>query len=230
MKYVSWPEVVSHFRGKSVAVVGSAPSVLDNEPGFVDSHDVVVRVNNHRCGANQGYRTDVHYAFYGNSVKKTPEELKREGVYLCVNKCPNGKPIKSAWHEAHRKTHGIDFRYIYKMRKDWWFCDTYVPTSEQFRSKVKLLDGHIPTTGFAAILDVVSCGPETVYLTGFDFFRSRIHNVNEPWRPGDPNDPIGHVPELELGWLSRNGGKLVSFDKKLKEMVMEHRARLTEIA
>jgi hypothetical protein len=36
------------FSGKRVAIVGSGPGCLDNDPGFVDSHDVVVRVNNYK--------------------------------------------------------------------------------------------------------------------------------------------------------------------------------------
>ncbi len=69
-----------------------------------------------------------------------------------------------------------------------------------------LLGGHIPSTGFAAVLDVLACKPSTVYLTGFDFFESGTHNVNEPWRPGDPRDPIGHRPEVERDWLYANVG------------------------
>jgi hypothetical protein len=55
-------------------------------------------------------------------------------------------------------------------------------------------------------------------MTGFDFFASRIHNVSESWRPGNPDDPIGHAPERERAWLShhRDG---ITFDKKLTEIM-----------
>lgn len=222
MRFVTFAEVARQFAGKSVAIVGSGPAVLGNEPGFVDSHDLVVRVNNYRCGQKQGTRADVHYAFYGSSIRKTAAELQADGVKLCICKCPDAKPIESAWHEQHSKQNGIDFRYIYRARADWWFCDTYVPTVDGFITKFRMLDGHIPTTGFSAILDVLACEPARVYLTGFDFFRSGVHNVNDRWVPGDPADPIGHRPELEAQWLGENARRYpLSFDRKLKYIVRE---------
>ena len=207
MRFVELCEVVERFRGKSVAIVGSGPGSLDNEPGFVDSHDVVVRANNYRTGPAQGLRTDVHYSFYGGSIRKTPAELRRDGVTLCMNKCPNSKPIACDWHERTGRQNGIDFTYIYQLRKDFWFCDTFVPDDAHFLRTFDLLDRHIPSTGFAAILDVLACKPREVLLTGFDFFRSGLHNVTDKWRPGDPADPIGHKPELEMAWLRKNVGR-----------------------
>lgn len=96
---------------------------------------------------------------------------------------------------------GIDFRRIYERRKKFWFCDTYVPPVEDFLCHFRLLGNHIPTTGFSAILDVLSYAPSSVYLTGFDFFRSRIHNINEVWKQKNCDDPIRHVPEREAAWL-----------------------------
>lgn len=222
MRFVTFEQAAAYLRGKTVAIVGSAPSVLDNRPGFVDSHDVVVRVNNYKTGIAQGKRCDVHYSFYGNSIRKTREELQRDGVRLCMCKCPDAKPLQSDWHEKHFKQAGIDFRYIYSMRggSGFWFCDTYVPDAVSFMAKFDLLRRHIPTTGFAAILDVLACEPRAAYLTGFDFFASGIHNIDEKWRPGDPEDPIGHKPALEMRWLRENRARHpVTFDAELERMV-----------
>jgi hypothetical protein len=219
-RFITFEEVAETFRGKTVAIVGSAPSVLDNKPLFIASHEVIVRANNHKCGPAQGFRTDVHFSFYGSSIRKSADELEREGVKLCMAKCPNAKPIECDWHEAHGKQLGIDFRYIYEKRKDWWFTDTFVPTVEHFLKSFELLGRHIPSTGFAAILDVLACEPKSCYLTGFDFFASGVHNVDEPWRAGDPADPIGHRPELELAWLRENAYRYpLTFDKRLTELL-----------
>lgn len=218
MRFVSWSEVVERFRGKSVAIVGSGPSSLDNTPGTVDAHDVVVRVNSYRPGNEQGYRCDAHYSFYGSSIAKTDDQLKFDGVTLCICKCPNSKPIESDWHQRMNKMNGVDFRYIYALRKDWWFCDTFVPDDAQFMEKVALLQGHIPTTGFAAILDVLACEPSKIFLTGFDFFTSRQHNIDEPWKPGRADDPIGHRPALEAEWVKANAERFV-FDRKLRHLM-----------
>lgn len=200
MRFVTLDQAAPVFSGKRVAIVGGGPSALDSSRGFIDSHDVVVRVNNYRMRGYEdrvGSRTDVYYSYYGGAIKKTAQELREDGVRLCMCKCPNSKPIESAWHERHAKQMGIDFRWIYEMRRDFWFCDTVVPTTERFLSLYNLLDRHIPTTGFSAIWDVLECRPATVSLVGFDLFASGLHNLNEKWRPGDPNDPIGHRPDWE---------------------------------
>lgn len=206
------------FQGKSVVVVGSGPGVMDNEPGFIDSHDVVVRVNNYRLHLQTGSRTDVFYSFFGGSITKPVEDLKKDGVYLCLCKCPDAKVMESEWHRKNNKPHGVDYRYIYRDRARWWFCPVYVPPTEEFMSVFNMLGRHIPSTGFSALHLVMSTKPASVYLTGFDFFASRIHNVSEPWRPGNPDDPIGHAPEREREWL-REHGDLVTMDKRLSEIM-----------
>lgn len=204
MRFLTRSEVSQQFEGKRVALVGSGPGVLDNPIGLIDGYDIVVRVNNYRLSAPAGRRCDVHYSFYGTSIRKTREELIRDGVRLCMCKCPNSQPIESEWHRRNGKMEGVDFRWIYRNREAWWFCDTYIPEDEDFRRGFHLLSGHVPTTGFSAILDVLSFGPAELYLTGFDFFRSGLHNVSDPWRHKNSDDPIGHVPERELAWLAAN--------------------------
>lgn len=195
------------FDGKTVAIVGSGPGSLENAPGFVDAHDVVVRVNNYKTSEPTGSRTDVFYSFFGGSIKKSADDLKRDGVKLMMAKCPNAnldKIMDSEWHRRHKKMLGVDYRYIYEARKNWWFCDAYVPPTDEYMAVFNMLGRHIPSTGFSSIVAVLECSPASVYLTGFDFFSSRIHNVNEPWRPGNPDDPIGHAPEREREWLSKH--------------------------
>lgn len=207
----------SFFEGKTVAIVGSAPSCQMNAPGYIDSHDVVVRVNNYKLMGNTGRKTDVHYSFYGFSVKKTAGELQHDGVKLCMNKCPNSMPIESAWHQRMGRMAGVDFTQIYKRRKDFWFTDTYVPSDEDFLRSFELLGNRIPTTGFAAILDILTLDPAMIYLTGFDFFKTRIHNVDEHWQQRKSDDPIGHVPERERQWLIDNLQNYpIELDKALK--------------
>lgn len=219
-RFVDFEEAREHFRGKSVAVVGSAPSCLDNEPGFVDSHDVVVRISNYKTGDRQGHRCDVFYSFFGTSIQKRAETLRRDGVQLCMCKLPNSRPIDSEWHRVRGKLEGIDYRYIYRYRAAWWFCPVFVPDDSRFLRKFNLLDRHQPTTGFAAILDVLDCEPREVYLTGFDFFTSKMHNVDEPWCQKNTDDPICHRPDLEAQWLADNCSDLpLTFDAKLRSLM-----------
>lgn len=221
MVFLSKAQARARFEGKRVAVVGSAPSCLANPPGLVDSYDVVVRVNNYKLmGPNTGVRTDVFYSFFGASIKKSVFDLKHDGVTLCMCKCPNAHAIQSDWHRENGKMNGVDFRWIYKNRADWWFCDTYIPALEDFLASFELLGKHVPTTGFAACLDVLAFAPKALYATGFDFFRSRRHNVNEPWRQKNNDDPIGHVPERELQWLKENMARFpITVDATLERIV-----------
>lgn len=220
MRFVSFEEAAARFRGRSVALVGSGPSSLQNSPGFVDSHEVVCRVSDYKTGAAQGMRTDVHYSFYGNSIKKSAEDLKRDGVVLCMCKLPNSRPLESAWHIERGKKEGIDYRYIYRNRAAWWFCDTFIPDDARFLAKFELLGKHQPTTGFAAILDVLECEPRSLYLTGYDFFTSGLRNVDEPWRAGSPDDPIRHRPDFEAAWLKANASRRpIRLDAKLMAML-----------
>lgn len=220
-RFVDFERVGKYIAGNRVAIVGSGPSVLDNAPGFVDSHDLVIRVNNHKCGERAGFRTDIHYSFYGGSIRKTADELKAEGVWLCLCKLPNSQPLESEWHRQNGKLAGIDYRYIYEKRAAWWFCDTFIPDDAHFLAKFELLGKHQPTTGFAAILDVLACKPRSVYLTGFDFFTSGIHNVDERWSQKNTDDPICHRPDLEANWLRQYNGEVpMQFDRTMTGLLI----------
>jgi len=220
VRFITFNDAAGHLRGKRIAIVGSAPTVLENASGLIDSHEVVVRVNNYKVSEAAGFRTDIFYSFFGTSIRKTATELQRDGVYLCMCKLPDSKPLESEWHVAHNKPEGIDYRYIYRNRAAWWFGDVFVPDAARFLQKFELLDKHQPTTGFAAILDVLACEPRSVFLTGFDFFTSGLHNVNEPWHEKKNGDPIGHRPDLEAAWLKANAHKHpLVFDASLSKLL-----------
>lgn len=212
-------KVLSVFEGKRVCVVGGAPSVLDNKIGYIDSFDVVVRVNNYKLYPETGFITDVYYSYFGGVIKKEAKDLKKDGVYLCICKCPNAKLFESDWHKKNGKSNGVDFRYIYEIRKDFWFCDTYIPSRAEFFNLFDLLDKHVPTSGFAAIHSILSNNPTSLYITGFDFFESGLHNVNDKWVKNNNSDPICHRPDLERDWIKSNLNNYpITLDKRLMEM------------
>ena len=220
MNSAAWPAVAERFRGRRVALVGSGPGSLDHSPGFIDGHDIVVRVSNYKTGRMQGMRCDVHYSFYGTSIKTSAAQLLRDGCTLCMCKLPDSQPIDSDWHRQTGRLAGIDYRYIYRYRASWWPCPVFVPDDTRFLEKFELLDRHQPTTGFAAILDLLACEPAELYLTGFDGFTSRLHNVDERWRPGNPEDPFGHRPDLELQWLRDHRARHpITCDRRLADVL-----------
>jgi hypothetical protein len=202
---VSRDDVRQRFENKNVVLVGGGPSAATNPPGFVDEHEVVVRLNKYKLRGGTGRRTDVLYSYFGVSIKKDVDDLRADGVRLCMRKCPDAMTVESSWHRTRNQMVGVDFRYIYQHRVGWWFCDTYIPSLDDFWYGFNLLGGHMTTTGFEALLQIISFNPKSLHLTGFDFFRSRLHNLNDRWRPKKYNDdPVCHVPDRELAWLAKN--------------------------
>jgi hypothetical protein len=203
MTFVNKDHILEVFENKRVAIFGSAPSCLKNDGKDIDAYDIIVRVNNYKVKGLEdkvGSRTDVHYSFYGGSIKKTAEELEKDGVWLCMCKCPNELVVSHhkmvSWDP---KNIGGDFRPLYRRRKDFWFCDTYIPTKEDFMPHYKLMNNHMPTTGFSCILTIMGLNPKEIYITGFDGFKSGIHNVDEKWNDKSGRvDPICHLPGVEI--------------------------------
>jgi len=230
VNFLTYEQCAERFRGKSVAIIGSGPSAFQNSGAHIDSHDVIVRIQNYKMRKFEklvGSRTDVVHSFWGISMRKTATELAQDGVTLCMCKCHDGSlPFKCEWHEKSGKIHGVNYRYIYNLRAQFWFCDVYAPKVDRFMdyfSRIKNQDsrypGHQPTTGMACLYDFMGFECSKVYVTGFDFFTSRIHNGNEAWSPQNSDDPIRHMPEKEMAWLKENWPKNWYADKRLSELI-----------
>jgi hypothetical protein len=207
-------------RGKSVVVVGSAPSGLENTGHFIDSHDVVVRVNNYKThGVDKkgvtydfrpqlGSRTDIHYSYYGGAIRKSGKELKRDGIKAHMCKCPNDVCHVTEWHKQNNQIQGGDFRPIYRRREGYWIKPVYIPKKEHYMKLFHLLDKHVPSTGLAAVWEMINMEAKSIYITGFDFMDTPLHNVNERWLKGREDDPIGHDWKREKTlcrrWVTKN--------------------------
>lgn len=216
------------FEGKRVVILGSAPSVKLNKGKNIDKYDVIVRINNYDLEKYKdfiGTRTDVHYAFYGNSIRKKKEELLKEGVYLCMCKCPNAKVLDhDKMVDFDPQNFGGDFRYIYKIREKFWFCKTYVPRKEILMEQMERLSGHMPTTGFAAVLTILDFHPKELYVTGFDGFTSKLHNIDQAWRDKSNRiDPVAHDPMREMRLFKKLARQydFIKMDKELETMVLD---------
>lgn len=234
--FISIEQMRKRFDGKSVAIVGSGPSAMEQDGKFIDSHDVVIRIQNYKMHGfekNVGSRTDVHYSFYGASMRMSAKELKADGVKLCMCKLPDGAlGFASPWHRQNNKQFGMNYRYVYTIRAHFWFCDVYVPTMKRFMElfcRIKNADpsypGHQPTTGFACLMEIAEANASSVFVTGFDFFRSKIHNLNQPWKAKNPDDPIRHMPELELDYLRDHWPENWTCDAALEALLSEKKNR-----
>jgi hypothetical protein len=226
-------ELKDIFKGKTVCIMGSAPSVNENTCNNIEQHDIVVRINNYKTRGidlhNRAYdfteyvgaRVDYHYSFYGGSIRTTQNSLKEAGIKGHLCKCPNEECHVTDWHKERNFIQGGDFRPIYRRRHDFWIAPVYIPEREHYMKLFHELGDHVPTTGFACIWEIAQLEPKYMYITGFDFFRSGKHNTDEIWRAGHQSDPIKHLPDTEAKllkqWAYKN--KIYRLDEHLRYML-----------
>ncbi len=214
-------EMQKVIEGKKIIILGSAPSVLLNKGSEIDAFDYVVRLNNYKIDGfekNVGTRTDIYYSFFGRSIKKENEELKRHKVKFIMNKYPN----QTFWdHTGGKAIVGIsdECKWVYKLRKDWWEFPVWIQKRKYFRENYEYMC-RIPTTGVSAILDVLRFKPGLLHITGFDFMTSKIHNTNEKWNDGDGNHD--HFGEMKLISLLVSNDK-ITCDNFIKDLILQHK-------
>jgi hypothetical protein len=232
LKVLTLSDLKESFANKRVAIIGSAPSVLQNQGDIIDKYDEIIRINNFKVkgvdlkGNNYDYRhlvgsrTDWHYSFYGGSIRTSKAELEGIKGHLC--KCPNEEIVHlTDWHIKRKAEKGCGWAWIYRARTDYWQAPVYIPTKEHYLRCFYMLGNRVPTTGFACIWEMISLPVKEMYITGFDFFKSGVHNVTEIWKPGKADDPIGHVPQREFEFLKKWVKEMpkITLDKHLRRLI-----------
>ena len=210
-------ELLKVIEGKRVVVMGSAPSVLNNNGKDIDNYDLVVRVNNFKIKGYEekvGTRIDIFYSFFGRSIKKENDELKKYGLRFIMCKYPNQEFLE---HTNGVAKPGISdgCKWVYEMRKDWWQHPIWIPKLKYFKENFEKIS-RIPTTGISAILDLLRFNPKELYVTGYDFMTSGRHNTDEKWNEGDGNH--NHKGEMHLIASLKNAGK-IKVDNHIDEMI-----------
>jgi hypothetical protein len=157
--------------GKKVVVTGSSKSVMLNEPNFIDSFDLVVRIN-HQWPITVdkeilGERMDLLYHCCSGveSVQKLfTDDFNPKWVGF-----GDGAITESHILENYLKGRG-DIRYerIYEVQKRW-------------RSEI----GSLPQTGFLAVLHLLEFDIAELYMTGLTF-------MLEPYMPEYPETRFGN--------------------------------------
>lgn len=166
-------------NGKSLLILGSAPSVLEMKEKEMESYDLIARVNNF-WPFNKCVRSDIWYTMAGGSIVRTNGELKNCGCKLCFLKNPFAKII------GNGKLDSMDVRKTYDLwRRRWFELPWYIQKKEHWIWLNKQI-GQIVTTGVSAIVDLYRFGPSCLHIAGFDFFSSLKHNNGvqlhlKPW-------------------------------------------------
>lgn len=214
------------FKGKRVAVIGPADSAYDKKNGsYIDSFDYVIRIN--KAAQSQtdkkavyiGNKTDIlfHSFFENNTSGGGSLDLdlfnKLKIKYL-VNPRTN--------FESYRRT----FNFFKKYKQNY----TVFHLPKSFYNKMILPFGDLrPTIGFTALYSALNSECETLFISGFTFFKTpyaggyRDHLV-------DMNKNIDHIRmqgihdiELEYRLFKENLNfkkcKHLLFDDKLNEIL-----------
>lgn len=186
-------EYRDYIEGRSVVVVGPAPSVVGSGGGdLIDGHDVVVRLNHalpvpEDMAEDIGTRTDVLYStLKRKSLLQNPQWLR---THLKAVVCPYG-PVEP-----------FD-RYMRQCKADF-LC----PYDEFQYHVLESLLGVRPTIGFSAILHLMSLPLATLHVTGITFFRRTEGNdggYHEQYKNKD--DYEGRATEAEVMELVRRVG------------------------
>jgi hypothetical protein len=177
-------------KGKRVLVVGGGPTAALFPSKEYAAYGVIARINNYQKVNSD--RTDIFFSYFGKCIKKTKKELEADGVQWLVCKYPNADMSDAL---ALYDVEDSDFRWVYALRRKWWFGDTISLSCAQLLSYIKLVDGHMPTTGLCAALFLRPfCA--SLDIVGFDCFQSGVHDLNKPWDKSG-----GHRPDMERNVL-----------------------------
>lgn len=186
----------NYFRDKRVLILGSAPCVENVSSEEINEFDVVVRCNNYKF-FNESKKINIYYSFFGKSIKKKYEDIKNDKIDFLFFKYPNFNFTKFSDGKNERGI-GEDFRWVYEYRKKLIKkMDCFIQTKYNFMSNY-LYVGKILTTGVSAIVDVLRYYPRDLYIAGFDFFESKIHNISEKW---EEKYGIGHDTKSEKKFI-----------------------------
>ncbi|MDT0644582.1 glycosyltransferase family 29 protein [Zunongwangia sp. F363] len=162
-----YPE--EELKGKRVAIVGAADSVFKEKNGsYIDSHDVVVRINKspHTWKKEQNEYlgskfTILYHSFFENEFsgggKINWEMFRRMGIQKVIN--PNPTRAGMLAHLNYYKRHLSGEK-------------TYMLKRENYNFFQKKLKNFIPTVGYAALGSILQAECKEIFITGFTFFKT----------------------------------------------------------
>lgn len=175
--------MMDFFKDKTVMVLGSAPNVTTTKADFMESFDLIVRVNNY-SHFNECKRTDVYSSFFGKSIRKAAIEILCDGCKLLMAKCPQEEIVCKNVDGSINDLLSANYAWIYSYRLEWFEkagLPLYIQPVKNFCEANEKI-GQICTTGVSTILDIMRYEPKKLYFAGFDFAMSGLHDINKKMR------------------------------------------------
>ncbi|GIM55029.1 glycosyltransferase family 29 protein [Capnocytophaga cynodegmi] len=209
------------FRGKRVAIVGGADSVLNEKLGdYIDGFDIVVRIN-------KGVEViETQHQYVG---KRT--DVLFHSLYVRENDKGSSPFTTDLWKKNN--VGKIIFAHNYKVNSYAMFnlLDFIKSTKKKIRlsqvqknvyvSCIKALTQG-PTTGFMAINSVFYCQPRELYITGITFFKTP-HNSCYRDIQNSYIETVQHNIEEEYNYVKQlyNKNKSVIIPDKMLRQIFE---------
>ena len=175
----NYSDIENYIKGKTVAIVGNASSILGSESGiFIDSHQVVIRMNfgyvwnphknRHVNARDLGIKTDVVAA--GNAVN----------LLDAMDRYPNSKYLVHLSGMNRNETVVEKSNQFYLYPKEYWQSLKNVLTAR-------------PSSGMMVFDIVEKSNPSRVTMYGFDWKQTRTYyNDGLSGRKLEkPSEPIG---------------------------------------
>jgi len=187
-----YKELEDRIRGMTVLIVGGAPSASNLTAKQYNEYDVIIRINNFKY-ANECKRTDYWFSYFGNNIKRVEERIQEENIKNIICKYPINE----------------EFGWTHELRKTIWTQDlnVFIPTEKE-SFQTNNLYKISPTAGLACIIAVLRGKPSLLRIIGFDFFETKVHNLDEKWDESGGHEMIkekGIVTMLvnsgEIEWL-----------------------------
>lgn len=176
----SWNDLAadSLLRGATIALVGNAGYLAETQQGeFIDSHDIVIRMNNFRTSGFEpcvGRRTDVFLTNFWEDIDFVSPDAA--GARFVASSMPNN------FRTVRRR--GVALRHgpmITAGMRKMGRREVFVPPLEWFLQRISQI-GRYPTTGGVGVMLAVEhllASARSLYITGFSFFEGRNHYFSQ---------------------------------------------------
>lgn len=171
-------------KNKTVAIVGPSPHLVNTGLGkFIDSHDLVIRINEILPSGyfqDYGSKTDIVFLNLGNDwIEITLEMINKDikalnEIKLFVN--PRNNLDVSTENRFKKDPNQNIFNNFKKLNISNNFIHIGNEKNKEFEDKV----GTFPTTGLLTIMSILECEFANLFVCGFSFYSTKYrYNPNK---------------------------------------------------
>ncbi|SFT41682.1 hypothetical protein SAMN04489724_0662 [Algoriphagus locisalis] len=203
------------FKGKNIAIIGSADTVFECENGsYIDSFDIVIRINRSYCFLsedNQKFLGSKTSILFWNFFERDNtnfgyfnlQKFNKANIDFLILGRSNLLGIRQIFNFYKKYTYSINTYYS--------SFSSYKKLCEKFDIK--------PTIGFVSLYNVLNSDFKSCFISGFSFYETKYLNDYEKAMNDKTSIDLfnfvkverGHRPDIEF--------------KVFKEMIIRHSNR-----